>query len=83
MTEETLTLDSTHQMKLVDLRKQWKSVQAATSMFWKEWVQEYLLLLTQRQKWRTQIQNFEQGNLVLSLSKEPGKTGKCDRWNRL
>ena len=38
----------------INLRKQWKSVQAATSMFWKQWVQEYLPLLTQ-QKWKTQI----------------------------
>ena len=29
-----------------DLRKEWKSMEAATSMFWKQWVQEYLPLLT-------------------------------------
>ena len=53
----------------IDLRKQWKSVQAVTSMFWKQWVQEYLPLLTQRQKWRTKIRNFER-DLVLILSKD-------------
>ena len=53
----------------IDLRKQWKSVQAATSMFWKQWVQEYLPLLTQQQKWRRQIRNFERGDLVLISSK--------------
>ena len=54
----------------IDLRKQWKSVQAATSMLWKQWVQEYLPLLTQRQKWRKQIRNFERGDLVLISSKD-------------
>ena len=39
-------------------------------MFWKQWVQENLPLLTQRQKWRTQIPNFERGNLVLISSKD-------------
>ena len=53
----------------IDLRKQWKSIQAVTSMFWKQWVQEYLPLLTQQQKWRTQIRNFEPGNLVLISNK--------------
>ena len=53
----------------IDLRKQWKSIQAVTSMFWKQWVQEYLPLLTQRQKWRTKIRNFER-DLVLILSKD-------------
>ena len=53
----------------IDLQKQWKSVQATTSMFWKQWVQEYLPLLTQQQKWRTQIRNFEPGNLVLISNK--------------
>ena len=54
----------------IDLRKQWKSVQAASSVFWKQWVEEYLPLLTQQQKWRTQIRNFEQGDLVLISSKD-------------
>ena len=31
----------------IDLRKQCKSVQAATSVFLEQWVQEYLPLLTQ------------------------------------
>ena len=53
----------------IDLRKQWKSVQAASSVFWKQWVEEYLPLLTQQQKWRTQIRNFEPGNLVLISNK--------------
>ena len=54
----------------IDLRKDWKSVQAAISMFWKQWVQEYLPLLTQQQKWRIQIRNFEQGDLALISSKD-------------
>ena len=58
----------------IDLRKQWKSVQAATAMFWKQWVQEYLPLLTQRQNWRTQIRNFERGVLVLISSKDNARS---------
>ena len=54
----------------IDLRKQCKSVQAVTSMLWKQWVQEYLPFLTQRQKWITQIRNFERGDLVLISSKD-------------
>ena len=45
-------------------------MQAAISMFWKQWVQEYLPLLTQQQKWRIQIRNFEQGDLVSISSKD-------------
>ena len=39
-------------------------------MFWKQWVQEYLPSLTQRQKWRIQIRNFEKADLVLISSKD-------------
>ena len=39
-------------------------------MFWKQWVQEYLPLLTQQQKWRTKIRIFERGDLVLISSKD-------------
>ena len=39
-------------------------------MFWKRWVREYLPLLTQRQKWRTQIRNFKPGDLVLISNKD-------------
>ena len=51
----------------INLRKQWKPVQATNSMFWKRWVQEYFPLLTQRQKWRTQIRNFERGDIPRSM----------------
>ena len=54
----------------INLRKQWKSVQAATSMFWKRWIREYLPLLTKRSKWKTSTRNFKPGDLVLISNKD-------------
>ena len=34
----------------ISLRKKWKAVQAATEMFWKRWLKEYLPTLTERKK---------------------------------
>ena len=39
-------------------------------MLWKQWVQEYLPLLTQQQKFRSQIRNFKREDLVLISSKD-------------
>ena len=39
-------------------------------MFWKQWVQEYLPLITLQQKSRTQIRNFEQEDLILISSED-------------
>ena len=32
-------------------RKQWRKVQYLTDIFWKRWISEYLLTLTEREKW--------------------------------
>ena len=34
------------------LRGKWKAVQAATNMFWSQWTQEYLLILSERKSGR-------------------------------
>ena len=34
----------------ISLRKKWTAVQAATEMFWKRWLKEYLPTLTERKK---------------------------------
>ena len=49
----------------IDYRKKWRAVQAATNMFWRRWIREYLPLLTQRKKWNREIRNFRTGDLVI------------------
>ena len=41
--------------KNLNLRKNSKLVQAASQIFWKRWIHEYLPLLTIRRKWNNQI----------------------------
>ena len=54
----------------VSLRKKWRSVQAATEMFWRRWVHEYLPILTIRQKWNSKSRNFKVGDLVIVIMKD-------------
>ena len=54
--------------KSLNLRKKWKVVQAASQIFWKRWIHEYLPLLTIRRKWNNQIRNIKIGDLVLLKS---------------
>ena len=54
--------------KNLNLRKKWKVVQAASQIFWKRWIHEYLPLLTIRRKWNNQIRNINIGDLVLLKS---------------
>ena len=49
----------------ISLRKKWKAVQAATEMFSKRWLKEYLPTLTERKKWQVENRNFKIGELVL------------------
>ena len=49
----------------VNYCKKWRAVQAATNMFWRRWIKEYLPLLTQRKKWKGEIRNFRPGDLVI------------------
>ena len=49
----------------INLRKKWKAVQAATEMFSKRWLKEYLPTLTERKKWQVENRNFKIGELVL------------------
>ena len=53
----------------VSLRK-WRSVQAATEMFWRRWVREYLPILTIRWKWNSKSHNFKVGDLVIAMMKD-------------
>ena len=54
--------------KNLNLRKKWKVAQAASQIFWKRWIHEYLPLLTIRRKWNNQIRNIKIGDLVLLKS---------------
>ena len=49
----------------INLRKRWRAVQAATDMFWRRWLKEYVPLLTERKKWNVKNRNFQIGDLVL------------------
>ena len=49
----------------ITLRGKWKAVQAASNMFWSQWTQEYLLILTERKKWSSLNVNVKKGELVL------------------
>ena len=54
----------------VSLRRKWRSVQAATKMFWRRWVREYLPILTIRRKWNSKSRNFKVGDLVKVMMKD-------------
>ena len=49
----------------IKLRKRWRAVQAATDMFWRTWLKEYVPLLTGRKKWNVKNKDFQVGDLVL------------------
>ena len=49
--------------KNLNFRKKWKVVQAASQIFWKWWIHEYLPLLTIRHKWNNQIRSIKIGDL--------------------
>ena len=50
---------------LINYRKKWKNVQAATNMLWNRWRKEYLATLTQRKKKLVHNRNFKIGDLVI------------------
>lgn len=46
-------------------KRRWRQVQYIAGLFWKRWVQEYLPLLQERQKWSQPKRNFEPGDIVV------------------
>ena len=50
----------------ISLRKKWKAVQAATVTFWKRWLKEYLLPVTERKKWQVENSSLKIGGLVFN-----------------
>ena len=51
-------------------RKRWRRVQVMTEQFWKRWRQEYLPMLSVRQKWNKEMRNMRSGDLVLIMEKD-------------
>ena len=45
----------------------WKRVLALTDQFWKQFLLEYIPLLSKRSKWQTERPNLEVGEVVLQL----------------
>ena len=50
---------------LINYRKKWKNVEAATNMLWNRWRKVYLPTLTQRKKGLVLHINFKIGDLVI------------------
>ena len=53
----------------VTLQCKWKTVQAATNVFWSLWIQEYLSKSTKWKKWLLLNTNLKNGDLVLLYNK--------------
>ncbi len=45
--------------------RRWRQVQYLADLFWKRWIQEYLPLYQERQKWTKERRNFQPGDTVL------------------
>ena len=58
-------------------KKQWRKVQYLTDVFWKRWISEYLLTLTEREKWLKDQRNVRVGDLVLILEENVPR----GKWN--
>lgn len=46
-------------------RRRWEQVQYMADLFWRRWMQEYLVLLQERQKWMKIRRNFKIGDIVV------------------
>lgn len=55
----------------VYVKRRWRQVQYIADLFWKRWVQEYLLLLQEQQKWNQERRNFVTGDVVVMDSAAP------------
>ena len=49
----------------VYLRKRWRRVQYLAQQFWTRWKQEYLQVISQRQRWQTPCRNLTVGDIVI------------------
>ena len=49
----------------VYVKRRWRQVQYMADLFWKRWVQEYLPLLQERQKWNKERRSFVPGDIVM------------------
>ena len=47
------------------LRKRWKQAQKLADHFWERWVREYLPTLVKRTKWREEVKNVQEGDVVI------------------
>ena len=51
-------------------RRTWKHPQLMTQHFWKHWLRECLLALTERRKWINEARNVCEGDLVLVVDEK-------------
>ena len=56
----------------INLRITWKTVQAATNMFWRRWTKEYLPTLVSQKKWTNNSPTLKIGDLMMfSVDRTP------------
>eukprot|EP00079_Xenopus_tropicalis_P026785 XP_012820751.2 PREDICTED: uncharacterized protein LOC101731053 [Xenopus tropicalis] len=46
-------------------KRQWRQVQSLANTFWDKWKKQYIFTLQSRNKWQSDKQNIEPGNIVL------------------
>ena len=51
-------------------RRRWRQVQYLAGQFWIRWKREYLRSLQSRQKWRREVRNLEEGDVVLLVDQD-------------
>ncbi len=49
------------------VRRRWRQVQYLPDLFWKRWIQEYLPLLQERQKWNEKKRSLTAGDIVMIM----------------
>ena len=54
--------------KVANYKKQWKSLQLLSNMFWKIFIKAYVPFLNKRQKWFKNSRNFKPNDLVLVVN---------------
>jgi len=55
-------------------RKRWRRIQYLAEQFWSRWKKEYILNLSERQKWNTTRRNIQVGDVVMLMDTELPRT---------
>ncbi|XP_068209253.1 uncharacterized protein [Palaemon carinicauda] len=61
------------------VKRRWRQAQFLADEFWRRWIQEYLPLLQERQKWSVPKRDINVGDVVLTLDERLPREGKSWR----